>query len=110
MSSDTEVGFHDLHHAQQMEMSLSPVTSTPATQRVFRTILRGKYESIIKEVEEGNKWVRKYIVALDLSGEAQHALEWTIGTVLTDGDTLMGIYAIDQDAVEDAVRLFRMTG
>lgn len=37
--------------------------------------------------------------------EAQHGLEWIIRTVLTDGDTLMGIYAIDQDRVEDSRKI-----
>jgi len=105
MSSDTEADVRDLHRAQRMEMSFSPITSTPETQRVVRTILRGEYESIVKEAEEGNKRVRKYLVATDLSGEAQHALEWTIGTVLRDGDTLMAIYAIDQDTVEDGGKI-----
>ena len=41
----------------------------------------------------------------DLSGEAQHALEWTIWTVLGDGDTPMAIYAIDQDTVEDGGKI-----
>ena len=105
MSSDTEADVRDLHRAQRMEMSFSPIISTPETQRVVRTILRGEYESIVKEAEEGNKRVRKYLVATDLSGEAQHALEWTIGTVLRDGDTLMAIYAIDQDTVEDGGKI-----
>ncbi|PUU80194.1 hypothetical protein B9Z19DRAFT_1063644 [Tuber borchii] len=70
------------------------------------TILRGEYESIVKEVEEGSKPVQKYLVATGLSGEAQHALEWTIGTVLGAGDTLMAIYVIDQDTVEDGGKIF----
>ena len=49
--------------------------------------------------------MRKYLVATHLSGEAQHALEWTIGMVLTDGDTLMGIYAINQEMVEDCYKI-----
>jgi len=84
-----------------MEMIFSPITSTPETQRAVRIILRGGYESIVKEAEEGNKRVRKYLVSTELSGEAQHSLEWPIGTVLRDGDTLMAIYTIDQDTVED---------
>jgi len=49
--------------------------------------------------------VRKYLVAKDWSGTAQHALEWTIRTVLTDGDTLMGISAINQEMVEDCYKI-----
>ena len=105
MSSDTEAHVRNLHRAQRMKMSFSPITSTPETQRVIRTVPRGEYESIVKKVEESSKWARKYLVATDLSGEAQHALEWTIGTVLRDGDTLMAIYAIDQDTVEDGGKI-----
>lgn len=100
MSSDTEADVRDLRRAQRMDMSVSPILSTPESQRVVRTILRGEYAEIYGEAEEGNRRVRKYLVATDLSGEAQHALEWTIGTILRDGDTLMAIYAIDQDTVE----------
>ena len=105
LSSDTEAHVRNLHHTQRMEMSLSPIISTPETQRVIRTTLRGEYELIVKKAEESSKWVRKYLVATDLSGEAQHALEWTIRTVLRDGDTLMAIYAIDQDTVGDGGKI-----
>jgi len=104
MSSDTEADARDLRRAQQIEI-ISPITSTPETQPVVRTILRGEYESIVKEAEEGNKWVRKYLVATDLSGEAQHALEWTIGMIHRGGDTLMAIYTIDQDTVGDGGKI-----
>jgi len=40
-----------------------------------------------------------------LSGEAQHALECTIGMVLRGGDTLIAIYAIDQDMVGDGGKI-----
>lgn len=38
-----------------------------------------------------------YLVATDLSSEAEYALEWTIGTVLRDGDTLLAVYAVDEE-------------
>ncbi|PUU75873.1 hypothetical protein B9Z19DRAFT_920566, partial [Tuber borchii] len=95
--SDIEADARDLHCAQQIDMILSPITSTPETRRAIRTIWHGEYESIVKGAEEGNERVRKYLVATDLSGEAQQAREWTIGTVLRNRDTLVAIYAIDQD-------------
>jgi len=61
-----------------MEMIFSTITSTPEVQCVIKTILRREYELIVKEEEEGNKRLRKYLVATDLSGEGQHALELTI--------------------------------
>jgi len=39
-----------------------------------------------------------YLVATDLSDEAIYALEWTIGTILRDGDTMIAMYAIDEEA------------
>ncbi|CUS15828.1 unnamed protein product, partial [Tuber aestivum] len=77
----------------------------PATQRVAKTILRGKYESIIKGAEEGSKRVWGYLVATDLRGEGQHALKWTIRAVLRDGDTLIAIYAIGQDTVGNCCKI-----
>src|SRR5690606_26903458 len=35
-----------------------------------------------------------------LSSEAAYALEWTIGTVLRDGDTLLAISAMEEDGDE----------
>lgn len=50
-----------------------------------------------REAEEGTRRLRTYLVATDLSGEAAYALEWTIGTVLRDGDTLLAVYAVDEE-------------
>jgi nucleotide-binding universal stress UspA family protein len=50
-----------------------------------------------KEAQDNQRRVRKYLVATDLSDEAAHALEWTIGTVLRDGDTLLAIYCVDEE-------------
>lgn len=50
-----------------------------------------------REAQENHRRVRKYLVATDLSDEAAHALEWTIGTVIRDGDTLLAIYCVDEE-------------
>jgi len=93
-----------------MEIIFSPITSTPEASPVVRPILRGDYESIVKDIEEGSKSVQQYLVATDLSRETQHALEWTIGTVLRAWDTPMTIYVIDQGTVEvGSKRLFQKT-
>ncbi len=62
----------------------------------MRTIYRGDFGKMQKEAHETQRRVRKYLVATDLSEEAAHALEWTIGTVLRDGDTLLAIYCVDE--------------
>jgi len=78
MPSDTEAEGCDLHCAQRMEMIFSTITFTLEVQCVIKTILCREYKLIVKEAEEGNKRLRKYLVATDLSEEAQHALELTI--------------------------------
>jgi len=84
-----------------MVIIFSPITSIPEIQHVGRTILCEEYESIVKEAEESNKWVQKYLFATDLSGEAQPALEWTTGTAPREGDTPMAIHATNHDMVGD---------
>ncbi|KAI5809757.1 hypothetical protein DFH27DRAFT_629059 [Peziza echinospora] len=102
MSSEAEADLQDLRRAQRMEMIISPITSTPETHRVVRTIVRGDYDSLLEEIENDQRRQRTYLVATDMSGEAAHALEWTIGTVLRDGDTLLAIYAVDEDSVDSS--------
>jgi nucleotide-binding universal stress UspA family protein len=76
---------------------MTTIKSTPATKRCVRTIYRGDFNEVKKEAGDQNRRVRKYVVATDLSDEAAHALEWTIGTVLRDGDTLLAIYCVDEE-------------
>jgi nucleotide-binding universal stress UspA family protein len=52
---------------------------------------------MLQEAEDGQRRQRTYLVATDISEEAAHALEWTIGTVLRDGDTLLAVYAVDEE-------------
>ncbi|KAF8428171.1 hypothetical protein EV426DRAFT_571509 [Tirmania nivea] len=102
MTSETELDLQDIRRAQRMEMVISPITSTPETHRVVRTIVRGDFDALQDEAEQGNRRQRTYLVATDMSGEAAHALEWTIGTVLRDGDTLLAIYAAGEDSVDSS--------
>ncbi|KAJ9618762.1 hypothetical protein H2203_008967 [Taxawa tesnikishii (nom. ined.)] len=72
---------------------------TPSAHRVIRQIIRGDYTYFQREAEDGRRRQRVYLVATDLSPEAEYALEWTIGTVLRDGDTLLAVYAVDEEEV-----------
>ncbi|KAL8757584.1 MAG: hypothetical protein Q9199_002115 [Rusavskia elegans] len=93
--SDSEE-LRDIRHAQSLAIYASPIDNiTP--QRVIRNILRGDYRGIQDEAKAKRRKTRTYFVATDLSEEAAYALEWTIGTVLRDGDTLLAIYAIDEE-------------
>lgn len=97
VDSDTEADISDIKRAQKLAVIMTPVVSTPKTNRCVRTIYRGDFGKMQREAEENQRRARKYLVATDLSEEAAHALEWTIGTVIRDGDTLLCIYCVDEE-------------
>jgi nucleotide-binding universal stress UspA family protein len=102
VDSDTEADLTDIKRAQKLSINMTPVVSTPATSRSVRTLYRGDFGKMQQEAHDNQRRVRKYLVATDLSEEAAHALEWTIGTVLRDGDTLLAIYCVDEELGIDA--------
>lgn len=95
--SDTEQEISDILRAQRLAILLTPIASKPETQRSVRTMFRGDFAKMQREAREEGRKNRKYLVATDLSEEAAHALEWTVGTVLRDGDTLLAIYCVDEE-------------
>ncbi|KAF4454551.1 hypothetical protein F53441_2940 [Fusarium austroafricanum] len=95
--SDEEQDMDDIKRAQKLSCSMSNIISTPESHRAIRMIYRGDYNKIVQQAEEEHHRLRKYLVASDLSDESTHALEWAIGTVLRDGDTLMCIYCVDEE-------------
>lgn len=95
--SDTEADLTDIKRAQKLAVNMTAIVSTPATNRCVRTIYRGDFAKMQQEARDNQRRVRKYLIATDLSDEAAHALEWTIGTVLRDGDTLLAIYCVDEE-------------
>ncbi|KAJ4295164.1 hypothetical protein N0V90_007174 [Kalmusia sp. IMI 367209] len=96
-NSDTEADLSELKSAQQLSMSISPIQSSPEAHRCVRQIVRGSYGKFLEDAEKGLRRQRVYLVATDISEEAAYALEWTIGTVLRDGDTLLAVYAVDEE-------------
>ena len=98
MNSDTETDLADIKNAQRLAMTASPIYSSPDTNRVIRQIVRGQYAVFQNEAEQGLRRQRAYLVATDLSEEAAYALEWTIGTVLRDGDSMIAVYAVDEES------------
>jgi hypothetical protein len=98
MTTDTEADISDIKRAIRLNINTSPISSTPESHRCVRTIIRGEFGEMQREAEEGLRRQRTYLVATDLSEQAAHALEWTIGTVRRDGDTVMAIFAIDEEA------------
>ncbi len=94
-TSDSEE-LNDIRRAQKLNINSSPIDSS-IPHRVIQTIIRGDFAQMQREAEEGMRRLRTYLVATDLSEEAAYALEWTIGTVLRDGDTLLAVYAVDEE-------------
>jgi len=95
--SEEEADLTDIKRAQKLSFSMTNIISTPETHRAIRIIHRGDYAKIQKEADEEHRRLRKYLCATDLSDESTHALEWAIGTVLRDGDTLNAIYCVDEE-------------
>lgn len=96
-NSDTEADISEIKSAQQLAMNISPIHSSPEAHRCVRQIIRGNFGKFLDDAEKGLRRQRVYLVATDLSEEAAYALEWTIGTVLRDGDTLLAVYAVDEE-------------
>ena len=94
-TSDSEE-LNDIRRAQKLNINTSPIDHS-VPHRHIQTIIRGDFAQMQREAEEGTRRLRTYLVATDLSEEAAYALEWTIGTVLRDGDTLLAVYAVDEE-------------
>ncbi|KAK3711105.1 hypothetical protein LTR37_009892 [Vermiconidia calcicola] len=96
LESDDE-SHSELRAAQNLSLTMSQIHSTPSAHRNIRQIIRGDFGYFQREAEDGRKRQRMYLVATDISPEAEYALEWTIGTVLRDGDTLFAVYAVNEE-------------
>ncbi|KAI1410475.1 hypothetical protein F5Y13DRAFT_74624 [Hypoxylon sp. FL1857] len=97
LDPDLDADVDAIRAAQRLQLSCTPILSTPEVHRTIRIIYRGEFHRIQKEAEEEHRRLRKYLVATDLSDESTHALEWAIGTVLRDGDTLIAMYCMDEE-------------
>lgn len=92
-TSDTEE-IMDAQRAAQLHMEISPIHSNQRTKRMIRTLDRGRLDSLS---DPNTPRKKSFIVSTDLSPEAVHALEWTIGTVLRDGNVLYVVCAYEDD-------------
>lgn len=95
--SEDEAEMGDIHRAQKLSISMSEIDNG-VPNRSIRTIVRGNFSSLQDQGDGSRRCRRKYLVATDLSEESVYALEWTIGTVLRDGDTIYAIYAMHEDS------------
>lgn len=96
MDSDDEADLVDIKRAQKLSFSQTGIVNTPNAARAVRIIYRGDYAGVVSVAKSEQRALRKYIVATDLSDESTHALEWAVGTVLRDGDTMICLYCVDE--------------
>ncbi len=82
----------------------SPDHALVASRPVFErnrctiTLVHGQYEKAV----EARKRPKRYVVASDGSEEAAYATEWTIGTVLRDGDEALIVSVMETDSKLDS--------
>lgn len=95
--SDDEAEIGDIHRAQKLSISMAAIDNG-VHNRSIRTIVRGNFSGLSDTIDGSRRRRRKYLVATDLSEESVYALEWTIGTVLRDGDTIFAIYVMPEDS------------
>lgn len=91
----------ELRRAKELVLRVSPMDET-VKDRSVKMIIRGEwgeFQDVDNETTESRHEPRLYLVCSDLSSEASHALEWTVGTLLKDGDTLLIINAIEDESV-----------
>lgn len=97
LDSDDEADLVDIKRAQKLSFSQTAIVNTPNAARAVRIIYRGEYANIVHTAKEEGRALRKYIIATDLSDESTHAMEWAVGTVLRDGDTMICLYCVDEE-------------
>lgn len=96
-TSDNEEA-RDARRAAELHTEISQIYSNAVSKRTFRTLERGMVDS-----EPFGDPLKSFLVASDLSPEANHALEWTIGTVLRDGDLLIVVCCFEDDKSSNSI-------
>ncbi|KAI5308506.1 hypothetical protein KEM55_005528, partial [Ascosphaera atra] len=108
VGSEDEAEYSDIKKAQTLSIYLSP-PDVSVPNRVIQTIVRGQWDQVMKDAKAAEiaggkkKHMRTYLVATDLSEEAEYALEWTFGTIARDGDTVFVMYAVDEEVSKKAL-------
>ncbi|KIV87012.1 hypothetical protein PV11_02585 [Exophiala sideris] len=88
-----------IRKAKSLALNMSPLDTNVANRHV-QILLRGNWVQFHQEAEggQGHRQSRTYLVCSDLSTEATYAMEWVVGTMLRNGDTLLAIYAIEDES------------
>lgn len=87
----------DPYEDVERDMTIVRSSATEGPSRMFCTLQRADFSRI----HEVAKRTRSYLVSVDLSPQAKFALEWTIGTVMRDGDICRIVHAIEYDDKEE---------
>lgn len=95
-SDSSQADTSDIRRAQKLAINITNIDHS-VPNRGIRTVIRGDFQTLQEEGEEGLRRLRTYVVAIDLSPESVFALEWSVGVTLRDGDTLICIYAIEDE-------------
>ncbi|KIW63556.1 hypothetical protein PV04_08547 [Phialophora macrospora] len=82
--------------AKSLGLNESQLDTTVAGRHV-QMVLRGNWAQFQREAEAGERTTRLYLLCSDLSVEASYAMEWVVGTMMRDGDTLLAIYAMEDE-------------
>ncbi|EXJ92085.1 hypothetical protein A1O3_00635 [Capronia epimyces CBS 606.96] len=98
---DDDDEFAAIRKAKTLALNISPLDSTVRDRHV-RIILRGNWTKFDQEAKAGERNNRLYLVCSDLSTEASYAMEWVVGTMLRDGDTILAIYATEDESAGKA--------
>lgn len=85
-----------IRKAKSLALNMSPLDTTVPNRHV-QILLRGNWIQYHQEADAGHRASRLYLVCSDLSMEATYAMEWVVGTMLRNGDTLLAIYAIEDE-------------
>lgn len=97
-TSDTEE-LLDARRAAKLPFEISTVYSSLPTKRMIRTMSRG--ENLPSLTDPDAPIPKTYVLGTDLSPEAAHALEWTIGTVLRDTNVLYIVCSYEDELVNE---------
>ncbi|KAL5524656.1 hypothetical protein ACEPAF_9796 [Sanghuangporus sanghuang] len=81
-------------------VSLPLITSRPEFKR-DRCIITLTQGNPAQALELNGRRPKRYVVASDLSDESRYAIEWGIGTVLRDGDEMILVSVIENEAKVD---------
>lgn len=81
--------------AAKLPFIISNIETVPGSHRVVRTISRGEVDAAITDPNAPRP--KTFVLGTDLSPEAAHALEWTIGTVLRDHNVLYVVCAYEDE-------------